>query len=63
MNQDSRVEMSIEITFTGRNRDRLQINVVYIIMGRYVCVLQASGITYNYETLHEGYADHNNQHT
>ena len=32
-------------------------------MGRYVCVLQASGNTYNYETLYEGYADHNNQHT
>ena len=30
MNQDSRVEMSIEITFTGRNRDRLQINLVFM---------------------------------
>ena len=27
MNQDSRVEMS---TFTGRNRDRLQINLVFM---------------------------------
>ena len=30
MNQDSRVEMSIEVTFTGRNRDRLQINLVFM---------------------------------
>ena len=30
MNQDSRVEMSIEITFTGRNRDRFEINLVFM---------------------------------
>ena len=32
MNQDSRVEMS---TFTGRNRDRLQINLVFMSQDRF----------------------------